>query len=120
MSLRLAWVSSRVGTNLGTRCWAIEAPKKAAGVILDLHLPIQIFRFRVGRFGGGKRFFGVDSATAVFHALADLALVNIQPDVIPRFHGGSLLGVSESAGAEFSFSTPSAPPSTHTFNLTSG
>jgi hypothetical protein len=34
-------------------------------------------------------------------------------------HGreGSLLGVSESAFAEFSFSTPSAPPSTYTFKL---
>src|SRR5271170_7864128 len=30
---------------------------------------------------------------------------------------GSLLGVSESASAEFSFFTPSAPPSTYTFKL---
>src|SRR5580698_6905727 len=36
------------------------------------------------------------------HAAGDLALVNIQ---------------SESASAEFSFSTPSAPPSTYTFKL---
>src|SRR5690242_10295503 len=31
---------------------------------------------------------------------------------------GSLLGVSESASAEFSFFTPSAPPSTYAFKLT--
>src|SRR5450755_1488152 len=30
---------------------------------------------------------------------------------------GSVLGVSESASAEFSFFTPSAPPSTYTFKL---
>jgi hypothetical protein len=30
---------------------------------------------------------------------------------------GCLLGVSESASAEFSFSTPSAPPLTYTFKL---
>src|SRR5467141_3828948 len=66
---------------------------------------------------GGERSFGENLATAVFHAIADLPLVNIQSDVIHRFHGGSLLGVSESASAEFSFCTPSAPPLTYTFKL---
>jgi hypothetical protein len=33
---------------------------------------------------------------------------------------GSLLGVSESASAEFSFCTPSAPPPAYAFKLTSG
>jgi len=66
----------------------------------------------------GKRSFGVNLATPVLHAVADLPLVNIQSDVIHRFHGGSLLGVSESASAEFSSCTPSAPPSTYTFKLT--
>src|SRR6266849_2043505 len=67
---------------------------------------------------GGKRSFGENLATAVLHAVADLPLVNIQPDVIHRFHGRASFGVSESASAEFSFSTPSAPPSTYTFKLT--
>src|SRR5271154_5480710 len=40
---------------------------------------------------GGKRSFGENSATAVLHAVADLPLVNIQPDVIHRFHGGASL-----------------------------
>src|SRR5450432_4552741 len=40
---------------------------------------------------GGKRSFGVDLATAVLHAVADLPLVNIQSDVIHRFHGGASL-----------------------------
>ena len=40
---------------------------------------------------GGKRSLGEDSATAVLHAVADLALVNIQSDVIHRFHGGASL-----------------------------
>jgi hypothetical protein len=29
----------------------------------------------------------VNAATAVFHAVVDLALVYVQPDVIHRFHG---------------------------------
>src|SRR5258708_30917068 len=66
---------------------------------------------------GGKRSFGENLATAILHAVADLPLVNIQSDVIHRFHGGASFGVSESASAEFSFSTPSAPPSTYTFKL---
>src|SRR6267378_3831739 len=66
---------------------------------------------------GGKRSFGENLATAFLHAVADLPLVNIQSDVIHRFHGGASFGVSESASAEFSFSTPSAPPSTYTFKL---
>jgi hypothetical protein len=33
----------------------------------------------------------VNLATAVFHAVADLALVNIQADVIHRLHGGASL-----------------------------
>src|SRR5216683_3667428 len=32
--------------------------------------------------------------------------------------GGASFGVAESASAKFSFSTPSAPPSTYTFKLT--
>src|ERR1700751_2110726 len=39
-------------------------------------------------------------------------------EVIHRLHEGSLVGVSESASAEFSFCTPSAPPSTYPFKLT--
>src|SRR5258708_21153056 len=66
---------------------------------------------------GCERSFGIHLATAVLHAITDLPLVNIQPDVIHRFHGGASFGVSESASAEFSFSTPSAPPSTYTFRL---
>src|SRR6267143_6908809 len=66
---------------------------------------------------GCERSFGIHLATAVLHAITDLPLVNIQPDVIHRFHGGASFGVSESASAEFSFSTPSAPPSTYTFKL---
>src|SRR5882724_8890796 len=66
---------------------------------------------------GGNRTFGVNPAAAVLHAVADLPLVNIQADVIHRLHGGASFGVSESASAEFSFSTPSAPPSTYTFKL---
>src|SRR5262249_17288638 len=69
---------------------------------------------------GGGRSFAVGPATAGFYAVADLPLVNIQADVIHRFHWGSLLGVYESAGAEISFSTPSAPPLTHSFKLTAG
>src|ERR1700740_741005 len=46
---------------------------------------------------GGNRSFGVDLATAILHAVADLPLVNIQADVIHRFHGGASFGVSESA-----------------------
>src|SRR5260370_14797235 len=40
---------------------------------------------------GGKRSFGDNLATAVLHAVADLPLVNIQSDVIHRFHGGASL-----------------------------
>ena len=39
------------------------------------------------------------------------------PEQVFHLPWGSLLGVSESARAEFSFSTPSAPPSTYTFKL---
>jgi len=67
---------------------------------------------------GGKLSFGIDLATAVLHAVTDLSLGNIQSDVIHRFHGGASLVFSESASAEFSFFTPSAPPSTYTFKLT--
>jgi hypothetical protein len=35
--------------------------------------------------------FGENLATAVLHAVADLPLVNIQSDVIHRFHGGAPL-----------------------------
>src|SRR6266481_7091764 len=66
---------------------------------------------------GGKRPFGVDLATAVLHAVTDLLLVNIQSDVIHKFYGGASL-VSLNQPAEFSFCTPSAPPSTYSFNLT--
>jgi hypothetical protein len=59
----------------------------------------------------------VNLATAVLHAVTDLALVNIQADVIHRLHGGASLVFSESASAEFSLSTPSAPPPTYTFKL---
>src|SRR5712692_1901311 len=61
---------------------------------------------------GGNRTFGVNRATAILHAVADRPLVNIQPDVIHSLHGGASFGVSESASAEFSFCTPSAPTST--------
>jgi transposase len=44
-------------------------------------------------------------------------LVYIQSDVIHRLHGGASLVISESASAEFSSSTPSAPPLTYTFKL---
>src|SRR5258706_357622 len=37
------------------------------------------------------RSFGVHLATAVLHAITDLPLVNIQSDVIHRFHGGASL-----------------------------
>src|SRR5271163_28218 len=40
---------------------------------------------------GGKRSFGENPATAVLHAVGDLPLVNIQSDVIHRFHGGASL-----------------------------
>src|SRR5258706_4351180 len=49
------------------------------------HLMVQVHS------RGGKRSFGVDLATAVLHAIADLPLVNIQSDVIHRFHGGASL-----------------------------
>src|SRR5882757_3294307 len=40
---------------------------------------------------GGKRSFGVHLATAVLYTVTDLSLVNIQADVIHRFHGGASL-----------------------------
>src|SRR5882757_9678637 len=40
---------------------------------------------------GGNRALGVNLAPAVFHAIADLPLVNIQADVIHRLHGGASL-----------------------------
>src|SRR5882762_4760830 len=40
---------------------------------------------------GGKRSFGANLASAVLYAVTDLPLVNIQPDVIQRFHGGASL-----------------------------
>ena len=40
------------GQRSAERNRATEAPKKAAGVVLDLRLPTQIFRFRVRRFDG--------------------------------------------------------------------
>src|SRR5882724_2389913 len=46
---------------------------------------------------GGYRTFCVDTATAVFHAVADRFLVNIQTDVVHSLHGGASLVVSESA-----------------------
>src|SRR5882757_3970465 len=46
---------------------------------------------------GGQRSFRMDFATTVLHAVTDLSLVNIQPDVIHRFHGGASLVFSESA-----------------------
>jgi len=59
---------------------------------------------------------GVNRATAILHAVADRPLENIQPDVTHIRHG-SLLGVSESASAEFSLCKPSAFLSTYTFKL---
>jgi hypothetical protein len=41
--------------------------------------------------GGGKQSFGENLAAAVLHAVADLPLVNIQADVIHRFHEGASL-----------------------------
>src|SRR6266404_8166991 len=46
---------------------------------------------------GGQRSFRMDFATTVLHAVTDLSLVNIQPDIIHRFHGGASLVFSESA-----------------------
>src|SRR5580698_7797745 len=66
---------------------------------------------------GGDRTFGVNRATAILHAVADRPLVHIQSDVIHSLHGGASFGVSESASAEFSFCTPSAPPSTYALKL---
>src|SRR6267154_2127648 len=85
--------------------------------IAALHGCGSVFIHRSRSRRGGKRSFGENLATAILHAVADLPLVNIQSDVIHRFHGGASFGVSESASAEFSFSTPSAPPSTYTFKL---
>ncbi len=48
-------------------------------------------------------------------AVADLALVHIQAECNTEVPWGSLLGVLNQLAAEFSFSTPSAPPSTYTF-----
>src|SRR5882672_1648738 len=85
--------------------------------IAALHGCGSVFIHRSRSRRGGKRSFGENLATAILHAVADLPLVNIQSDVIHRFHGGASFGVSESASAEFSFSTPSAPPPTYTFKL---
>src|SRR5262249_6920164 len=46
---------------------------------------------------GWNLTFPVNLAAAVLHAVTDLLLVNIQPDVIHRLHGGASFGVSESA-----------------------
>src|SRR5580704_6450713 len=40
---------------------------------------------------GGKQSFGENLATVVLHAVADLPVVNIQSNVIHRFHGGASL-----------------------------
>jgi hypothetical protein len=40
---------------------------------------------------GGKQSFGENLATVVLHAVADLPVVNIQLNVIHRFHGGASL-----------------------------
>jgi hypothetical protein len=47
--------------------------------------------------------WSVNACCAVWIAACVALLVNIQADVIHRLHAGSLLGVSESASAEFSF-----------------
>ena len=49
------------------------------------HLDVQV------QARGCERSFGVHLATAVLHAMTDLPLVNIQSDVIHRFHGGASL-----------------------------
>jgi hypothetical protein len=65
-------------------------------------------------------------ATAFLHAVADLALL-VRQMVQMKVKISALLvltGKAESRAdivpAEFSFSTPSAPPSTYTFKLISG
>jgi hypothetical protein len=63
----------------------------------------------------------VDLATLHFHVhrkhVPRLARSAFDPSITTRIPPlPSLLGVSESAGAEFSFSTPSAAPTTYTFS----
>jgi hypothetical protein len=65
---------------------------------------------------GRDRTFAVNRTTAILHAETDRPVLNIQPDVIVP--AGSLLGVSASASAKFSFCTPSAPPPTYAFKFT--
>jgi hypothetical protein len=48
-------------------------------------LPVQV------KACGGKRSFSENLAIVVLHAAADLPLVNIQSDVIHRFHRGASL-----------------------------
>src|ERR1700687_3667946 len=67
---------------------------------------------------GGNRSLSVKLAARVLHAVADLALVNIQSDVIHRFHGGASLVFLNQRPLSSAFFTPSAPPSTYTFKLT--
>jgi hypothetical protein len=40
---------------------------------------------------GGNRSFRVKLATHIFHAVANLLLVNVQSDVLHGFHGGASL-----------------------------
>jgi hypothetical protein len=58
----------------------------------------------------GNGAFQVDTAAAIFHGVTDRLLVNVEHNVIDTLHGGASLVESESADAEFSVSTTSAPP----------
>jgi hypothetical protein len=61
----------------------------------------------------GKRSFGVDLTSAVLHAVAIFRVWTSRP---MQYIGciGESPGISESAGAEFSFCMLSTPPSTYT------
>lgn len=67
--------------------------------------------------GGRRRAFRVNTATRDFQAIADGPLVYIQSDVLRGLDVRSLLGVPESAYAEFSFCTPNEAPLTYAFKL---
>jgi len=63
--------------------------------------------------GDGNRSLDVNLAIAVFHAVADLPLVNIQPYVISRLHEGAALVFLNQRSLSSAFYTKS----TYTFNL---
>jgi hypothetical protein len=83
-----------------------KKPTVHGGMVINEHR-----RFHRDPNGGGNRSPDVDLATAVLHAVADLLLVDMQSNLIQRLHGGASLVFLNQRSPEFSFFTPSAPPS---------